>query len=148
MTCLYGTSVAIGGAGVLLQGPSGSGKSDLALRLIDEGACLVADDQTEVRRSGNELAMSAPAALAGLLEARGLGIVRVPHIAAAPLRLIVELAADSAIERLPEPRFKTIEGIAVPVVALDPHAASAPAKLRLAMKSLDLQPLAGALALP
>ncbi len=148
MTCLYGTSVAIGGAGVLLQGPSGSGKSDLALRLIDEGARLVADDQTEVERSGNDLALRAPAALAGLIEARGLGLMRVPHVAEAPLRLIVELAAEAAIERLPEARVRTIEGVAVPVIALDPQAASAPAKLRLAMKALAAPPLAGALALP
>jgi HPr kinase/phosphorylase len=148
MTCLYGTSVAIGGAGILLQGPSGSGKTDLALRLIDEGACLVADDQTEVQRSGNDLSMRAPAALAGLIEARGLGIMRVPHIADAPLRLIVELAAESAIERMPEARIRTIDGVAIPVIALDPHAASAPAKLRLAMKALKTPPLAGALALP
>ncbi len=148
MTCLYGTSVAIGGAGVLLQGPSGSGKSDLALRLIDEGARLVADDQTEVQRSGNDLAISAPPALAGLIEARGLGIMRVPHVAAAPLRLVVELAAEGAIERLPEARMRTIDGVSVPVIALDPQAASAPAKLRLAMKALSAPPLAGALALP
>jgi len=148
MTCLYGTSIAIGDAGVLLQGPSGSGKSDLALRLIDEGARLVADDQTEVQRSGTDLAMSAPAALAGLIEVRGLGIVRVPHVAAAPLRLIVELAAEGAIERLPEARMRTIDGVSVPVIALDPQAASAPAKLRLAMKALSAPPLAGALALP
>ena len=131
-----------------MQGPSGSGKSDLALRLIDEGARLVADDQTEVERSGNDLALRAPAALAGLIEARGLGIMRVPHVAEAPLRLIVELAAEAAIERLPEARVRTIEGVAVPVIALDPQAASAPAKLRLAMKALAAPPLAGALALP
>jgi HPr kinase/phosphorylase len=148
MTCLYGTSVAIGGAGVLLQGPSGSGKSDLALRLIDEGASLVSDDQTDVRRSGNDLAMRAPAALAGLIEARGLGIMRVPHVDEAPLRLIVELSAGAEIQRLPEQRVRTIDGVAVPVIALDPAAASAPAKLRLAMKALEKPPVAGALALP
>ena len=148
MTCLYGTSVAIGGEGVLLQGPSGSGKSDLALRLIDEGARLVSDDQTEVQRSGNDLTMRAPLALAGLIEARGLGIMRVPHLAEAPLRLVVELASDVAIERLPYARHRTIEGVAVPVIALDPRAASASAKLRLAMKALAAPPLVGALALP
>ncbi|HUK58380.1 MAG TPA: serine/threonine protein kinase [Stellaceae bacterium] len=148
MSCLYGTSVAIGGLGVLLQGPSGSGKTDLALRLIDEGACLVADDQTDVQRNGNDLAMRAPPVLAGLIEARGLGIMRVPHVPEAPLRLIIELAAENAIERMPEARVRTIDGVAVPVIALDPRAASAPAKVRLAMKALKTPPLAGALTLP
>lgn len=148
MSCLYGTSVSIRGDGVLLQGPSGRGKSDLALRLIDEGARLVADDQTEVTRDGNALALSAPPALAGLMEVRGLGILRVPHVASAPLRLIVELCEDAAIERLPLPRVRDVDGVAIPVIALDPFTASAPAKLRFALQALVTPPLAGALAAP
>jgi len=136
MNRVHGTSVSIGGEGILLRGPSGSGKSDLALRLIDAGALLVADDQTELTRGDALLEMSAPAALAGLLEVRGLGIVRVPHVTCAPLRLVVDLAPDATIERMPEPRLCTIAGVSLPLVALDPFTASAPAKLRLALKTL------------
>ena len=134
MIRVHGTSVSVGGEGILLRGPSGAGKSDLALRLIDAGAKLVADDQTELHRAGDTLEMTAPTALAGLLEVRGVGIVRVPHVARAPLRLVVDLESETGIERLPEPRCCTIEGVALPLLALYPFAASAAAKLRLALK--------------
>ena len=136
MIRVHGTSVSIGGEGILLRGPSGCGKSDLALRLVDEGARLVADDQTEISRRDSSLEMTAPAALAGLLEVRGLGIVRVSHMARAPLRLVVDLVPSDAVERMPEPTFCTIEGVSLPLLALDAFAASAPAKLRLALKAL------------
>src|SRR5689334_113133 len=87
MIRVHGTSVALGGDGILLRGPSGSGKSDLALRLIDGGARLVSDDQTELRVFGEELRMTAPASIAGRLEVRGIGILHVPSAASAPLRL-------------------------------------------------------------
>ncbi len=145
MNRVHGTSVSVGGEGILLRGPSGSGKSDLALRLIDEGARLVADDQTELTHRDSLLEMSVPAPLAGLIEVRGLGIARVPHVTRVPLRLVVDLAPDATIERMPEPRFCTIEGVSLPLVALDPFTGSAPAKLRLALKSLAC---AGALAAP
>ncbi len=74
---VHATAVAIEGEAVLLRGPSGSGKSDLALRLIDGGAQLVADDQTLLRRAGGRVLASAPPAIAGLLEVRGVGVVRV-----------------------------------------------------------------------
>ena len=136
MIRVYGTSVAVGGEGILLRGPSGSGKSDLALRLIDGGGRLVSADQTELRLEGATIEMSAPAALLGLIEVRGLGIVRVPHVARAPLCLVADLQAENAIERMPEPRFCTLEGLVFPLVELYPFAASAAAKLRLALKSL------------
>lgn len=136
MIRVHGTSVALGGDGVLLQGPSGSGKSDLALRLIDGGARLVADDQTEISCLGGELQLSAPATIEGLLEVRGVGILRVPTVAAAPLRLVVELVAAERVERLPEPRLCTFLGVSVPLLALTPFEASAPAKLRLALSRL------------
>jgi HPr kinase/phosphorylase len=145
---VHGTSVAIGGDGILLRGPSGSGKSDLALRLIDAGALLVADDQTVLRRLGSALRMSAPPTLAGLIEMRGLGIVRVPACAGAWLRLVVDLVPEAAIERLPEPRRVALEGIDFPLLALAPFAASAPAKLRLALKALAEPAAAGAFAAP
>ncbi len=135
MIRVHGTSVALEGGGLLLRGPSGSGKSDLALRLIDAGARLVADDQTELRLAGGGIEMRAPAAIAGKMEARGLGILRVPTVPGAPLSLVVELVAPERIERLPEPEFCTLLGLSVPLLRLAPFEASAPAKLRLALKA-------------
>lgn len=146
MIRVHGTSVALGGDGILLRGPSGSGKSDFALRLIDEGARLVADDQTELRLAGAELSMSAPATIAGQMEVRGIGILRVPTIPAAPLRLVVDLVPGGDIERLPEPRYCEFLGRQVPLIALAPFEASAPAKLRLALRVLGRGPIASLLA--
>ncbi|HUZ72181.1 MAG TPA: HPr kinase/phosphatase C-terminal domain-containing protein [Stellaceae bacterium] len=136
MIRVHGTSVALDAGGVLLRGPSGSGKSDLALRLVDAGARLVADDQTELHRIGDALDLRAPFALKGLIEVRGLGIVRVPAADRARLRLVVDLVGEDVIERMPEPRFVTLEGLSFPLLALAPFAASAAAKLRLALRAL------------
>jgi serine kinase of HPr protein (carbohydrate metabolism regulator) len=136
MIRVHGTSVALDGGGVLLRGPSGSGKSDLALRLIDQGARLVADDQTELAADGDGVGMSAPAAIAGQIEVRGLGIVVVPAVAAAALRLVVDLVPADAVERLPERRSCTLLGRAFPLLALAAFEASAPAKLRLALQAI------------
>ncbi|HZB91414.1 MAG TPA: HPr kinase/phosphatase C-terminal domain-containing protein [Stellaceae bacterium] len=133
MIRIHGTSVVLGGDGILLRGPSGSGKSDLALRLIDGGARLVADDQTELRRVKDALVMTAPATIAGCIEARGIGILHVPSAPAALLRLVVDLIAPEQVERLPEPAFCTLLGIAVPLLRLAAFEASVPAKLRLAL---------------
>jgi HPr kinase/phosphorylase len=131
---VHGTAVEIGGRAVLLRGAPGSGKSDLALRLIDAGALLVADDRTLIRRQGAGLAAAGPAALAGRLEVRGVGILAVPWVAEAPLRLIVDLVAAAAVERLPERRAAEYLGVALPLLALAPFEASTPAKLRLAVR--------------
>jgi HPr kinase/phosphorylase len=133
---LHATAVAIDGEAILLRGPSGSGKSDLALRLIDGGARLVADDQTLLRRIGDRVLASAPPEIAGLLEVRGVGIVKVETIDPAPLALIVDLILSGDIERLPEPRVETIFGLSVAVTDLAPFEASAPAKLRLLRRAL------------
>ena len=133
--CLvHATAIAIEGRGVLLRGPSGSGKSDLALRLIDAGARLVADDQSELSRIGDAVVVRPPAAIAGLIEVRGIGIIRVEPLMEVPLRLIADLAPAETIERLPAPHFERILGCDLPVVALAPFAASAVAKLRLTLR--------------
>lgn len=134
MIRVYGTSVALAGDGVLLRGASGSGKSDLALRLIDQGARLVSDDQTELRCDRGEISMSAPATIAGRLEVRGVGIMDVSCIASAPLRLVVDLVPAGSTERLPEPDVCELLGHAVPLLALAPFEASATAKLKLALR--------------
>jgi serine kinase of HPr protein (carbohydrate metabolism regulator) len=134
MTLVHGTCVAMDGMGVLLRGPSGSGKSDLALRLIDLGARLVADDQVELSGDDERVTASAPAALAGLIEARGLGILRIDHLATARVALVVDLVASDTIERLPQLETASICGIELPLLRIDPFAASAAAKLRFALR--------------
>jgi serine kinase of HPr protein (carbohydrate metabolism regulator) len=118
---------------VLLRGPSGSGKSDLALRLIDAGARLVADDQTRIWRDGEILMARAPEPIEGLIEVRGVGIARVESLPVARLVLIADLVAVQHVERLPEPSSETILGLKIPRVAIAPFEASAPIKLRLAL---------------
>jgi HPr kinase/phosphorylase len=135
MIRVHGTSVALGGDGILLRGPSGSGKSDLALRLVDAGALLVADDQTELALVGDGVLMMAPAVIAGRIEVRGLGILRVPSAPSALLRLVVTLVAPQQIERLPEPQRCELLGRSVPLLALAPFEASAPMKLKLALRA-------------
>lgn len=120
-------------SGVLLRGPSGVGKSDLALRLIDEGARLVTDDQAELRPVGDTLLACAPETIAGKIEARGIGIVELPHMDAVPLRLVCDLVApgEDWVARLPDPGVVRLAGIELPLIVLAPFEASAPAKLRL-----------------
>src|ERR1700743_723331 len=101
---LHASCVALGEKAVLIVGPSGAGKSDLALRLIDGGARLVADDQVELRRAGERVFVTAPAALAGLIEVRGVGIVRIEAVAEATLVLLVDLAPLAEVDRFPEAR--------------------------------------------
>jgi HPr kinase/phosphorylase len=132
---LHATCVQIGITGVLLLGPSGSGKSDLALRLIDAGALLVADDQVEVERRGERLLGRAAEALVGLIEVRGVGILRMPYCAESPLDLAVELVPVARLARLPETLGYSLLGIELPRLRLDPRAPSAAAKVRLALST-------------
>jgi serine kinase of HPr protein (carbohydrate metabolism regulator) len=132
MMTMHGTSVLISGAGVLLRGASGAGKSDLALRLIDCGAVLIADDRVEVRMDQGRVVAGAPAILAGLLEVRGVGILRLPFAPIAELHLVVDLVKPEGVDRLPEPDWTTVLDGRLPRLALTPFEASAPAKVRLA----------------
>lgn len=140
---VHATSVALrqgrNWRAVLLRGPSGAGKSDLALRLIEAGWRLVADDQTELVRQGRQVIASAPERIAGMIEARGFGIVKLAGdqlVRRAPVLLLVDLAHPERIERLPEAAKETVLGIDLPVVSLAPFEASTPAKLRLALKQI------------
>ncbi|WP_421692896.1 HPr kinase/phosphorylase [Aestuariivirga sp.] len=142
---IHGTCLAIGEDGVLLLGKPGTGKSDLALRLIDQPgfglsgelrqARLVADDQVQIHRVDQALIASAPAALAGKLEIRGLGIAELEVKAFVRLRLAVRLTPSAEIERLPELGRSRMEilGTGIPLILLDPETASAPARLRAAL---------------
>lgn len=142
MIQVYGTSLAWEGKAFLLRGPSGAGKSDLALRLIEEGACLIADDQTRLAARRGRLLASAPPAIAGLLEIRGFGIVKVPFAEPSPLVLAVDLVAPAAVERLPEVAHCTYLGVRVPRMLLCPFEVSATAKLRRAAAALAAGELA------
>src|SRR5262249_31115567 len=133
---VHATAVAIGGAGVLLTGPPGSGKSDLALRLVDGGASLIADDQVMLRRDGDRLIAgfpdAAPAELRGRLEVRGLGLMPVAASAAVPLALVVALRPGPPEDRLPAPQSAEDLGVAVPRLGLARFAAGGGAQVRLA----------------
>lgn len=125
---LHATCIALAGRGVLLCGAPGSGKSDLALRMIDRGALLVADDITVVAADAGRLIGRAPEGFAGLIEMRGVGIVARPHTAAAPIVLVVQL--DAPVDRLPDgPVMRAISGIVLPHFALAGLEPSAPLKL-------------------
>jgi HPr kinase/phosphorylase len=136
MIRLHASCVDFGHAAVLLRGPPGAGKSDLALRLIDRGALLVADDQVELEARHGRLWARPPAALAGKIEVRGVGIIELAHVAKARVRLVVDLAAREEIERMPAPSACEIEGVSLPLVRLTAFEASAASKLRLLAKAL------------
>ena len=121
----HGSCAARAGHGVLILGASGAGKSDLVLRLLSRGFILVADDQVVVE---NGLASPHPA-LAGLLEVRGIGIVRLPYQERVPVALVVAL--DAPADRLPTPVLH--DGLGVPMIRLDPAGASAVDRAILAL---------------
>jgi HPr kinase/phosphorylase len=133
---IHATAIALDGVGALLRGPPGCGKSDLALRLIDHGARLIADDQTVLSRRGDRLFAAPPPAIAGRLEVRGLGIVAVDHASGVPVVAVFDLLPPGAIERLPEPATVGLLDVALPLMQLDATAASAAAKVRLAVRQL------------
>lgn len=130
---LHASSVARDGRSVLLVGPSGSGKSDLALRLVDHGFTLVSDDRTIVSKERGKLFASAPLTIKGKLEIRGIGIVDIDSIDDVPVALVVELTSD--IERMPDDsRERLILGVGVPLISVDAMTASAAAKVSLALR--------------
>lgn len=135
---IHASTVASNGRAVMILGASGSGKSDLALQLIDRGFTLVADDQTICQKRGGMLVASAPATIRGKLEIRGLGIVTMPVVDDATIALVVELASD--IQRMPsDSRERMICGVAVPLISVDGQTASAAAKIALALDHLGLK---------
>ena len=134
----HASTVAVDGRAVMILGPSGSGKSDLALRLLDRGFTLVSDDQTIVRREGNRLVASAPATIKGKLEIRGVGIVEMETVSDVPVALYVELTGE--IVRLPDDRReRPVLGVNLPLISVDAQTASAASKVALALDRLGLK---------
>jgi serine kinase of HPr protein (carbohydrate metabolism regulator) len=129
-------AIRVGGywRGVLIEGPPGAGKSDLALRALEQGFSLVADDRVLLWTSAGRLFGRAPDTLYGLLEVRGLQVIGVPAL---PLAEVGLVARCGAAERIPEPRFAEIAGVSLPLMEIDPREAAAPAKLRRALDHFD-----------
>jgi serine kinase of HPr protein (carbohydrate metabolism regulator) len=135
---IHASTVALDGRAVMITGPSGSGKSDLALRLVDRGFTLVSDDQTIVRREGERLLASAPQQIAGKLEIRGIGIIEMDRVSDVPVALLVELTSD--IQRLPDDsRERPILGALLPLITIDAMTASAASKVGLALDRMGLK---------
>lgn len=135
---LHATSVAIDGKAVLLEGVSGTGKSDLALRLIDRGAMLISDDQTLLMRQGTALLARAPGTIRGQIEVRGLGIVTMPSVDDVPVALIVRLGTEPM--RMPERRQRRLAGIVVREIAFEAFHASTPVKIAWALRQPEATP--------
>jgi len=127
---IHATAIAREGWAVLLTGPPGAGKSDLALRLIDRGWTLLADDYVRLKARDGRLIADAPETTRGLLEVRGIGLLSFPAHGPAPVALVADLGRTP--ERLPEPEATELEGVSVPLIALQPFGASAPLRLELA----------------
>lgn len=143
---LGGAGLAFGAvedAGILILGGSGSGKSDLMLRLIASGSVLVADDRTDLTIEEGVLIASPPASLAGLIEVRGIGVIRLPHQARAAIALAVDLIPGEPPERMPQAlRYRLPAGLSMPesawpaLIRLNPFENSAPAKIAAAVAAL------------
>jgi HPr kinase/phosphorylase len=135
---IHASCVALAGAGVLLRGRPGAGKSDMALRLVDGGGALVADDLCEIRRKGDRLLADLPAAVdpgfRGRIELRGIGFLTLPYAGATPLVLVADLEPGPLAEAGDSGRDAVYLGITLPLIVLDPFHASAAAKLRLLAK--------------
>ena len=132
---LHGTAISIGGHGVLIMGESGSGKSDLALRLIDRGAILISDDVVFLETRDNAPILTVAPNIAGKIEVRGVGIFNVDFIASAPLRLVIEFV--DAPDRLTEDIARaSIGDYLVPVSKLNPFEQSSAIKVEYALRAV------------
>ncbi|PJK27772.1 HPr kinase/phosphorylase [Minwuia thermotolerans] len=140
VSILHATCVEVDGVAVLFEGPSGSGKSDLALRLVAEGARLIADDRTALSAAGGRLRARAPEPIRGFLEVRGLGIVRLEPsecAAEAAVAALIGLTANRiVVKRMPDPAERPVLGFNLPFLELYPFEESATAKLRMFLRTL------------
>ena len=126
---IYATCVSLNSKGVLILGDSGSGKSDLALRLITTmSAKLVSDDRTDIFNDSGVIKACAPDSLKGLLEVRGIGIIKQEYQKETKVDVVIKLTNDK-IERMPLPQNYKIEGVKIPMYLIKPFESSAPSKI-------------------
>ena len=131
---IHSTSVVIDDNGVLILGDSGSGKSDLALRLIDNGAPLISDDISICRKNSNNIYLYCPPEIKGLLEVREIGIITVPFVERIKLRLVVNLKSNN--ERFPKDSSFRILGIKIPIINIEGKNSSAVAKIKVKLNEI------------
>ncbi len=135
-TNIHASCVSLQRKGVLLLGDSKAGKSDMILRLIELcQAKLVADDRVDISLQNNQIKASCPQNLAGLLEVRGVGIVKYPYQKQTTIKLVVQLTAEP-LERMPEKQFYTLGKIQIPLLYINPFENSAPLKVKAALRLL------------
>ena len=132
---MHSSSVVIDDNGVLILGDSGSGKSDLALRLIDNGATLISDDISICRKNLNNIYLYCPPEIKGLLEVREIGIVTVPFVERIKLRLVVNLNSNNN-ERFPKDTSFRIMGIKIPTINIEGKNSSAVAKIKVKLNEI------------
>ena len=132
---IHSTSVVIDDNGVLILGDSGSGKSDLALRLIDNGATLISDDISICRKNSNNIYLYCPPEIKGLLEVREIGIITVPFVERIKLRLVVNLKSKNN-ERFPKDNSFRILGIKIPIISIEGKNSSAVAKIKVKLNEI------------
>ncbi|MBR1915206.1 MAG: HPr kinase/phosphatase C-terminal domain-containing protein [Alphaproteobacteria bacterium] len=137
MKNIHATTVDINGNGILIVGPAGSGKSDLALRLIEnKNAVLVSDDRTDIKIENGELFASPPKVIEGLLEVRAIGLIKKPFKPDTIIKLVVQAASQKDIERMPKCRFFEYENVKVETILLNLLEASAPDKVVVKLKAV------------
>ena len=133
---MHSSSIVIDDNGVLILGDSGSGKSDLALRLIDNGATLISDDVSICKKNLNNIYLYCPPETKGLLEVREIGIVTVPFVERIKLKLVVNLKSKKN-ERFPEDNYLKILGIKIPLINIDGKNSSAVAKIKVKLNEIS-----------
>ena len=133
---LHATSVAIEDNGVAIFGDSGSGKSDLALRLIDSGATLISDDITVFSKSENNIHLFGVENTKGLLEVRELGIITVPYIEGIRLKLVIKLT-DKEIERIPKTNQTNLLGLKFPKLEINGKNSSSVVKVKVKLNEIN-----------
>ena len=132
---IHGSSIVLEDNGVMITGESGSGKSDLALRMIDTGATLISDDITICKKKLNEIYHFCPTQTKGLIEVREVGIMTVPFVEKIKLRMVVRLT-DENLDRLPKIKFIKILGIKIPFLKMDGKNISAVAKIKVKLNEI------------
>lgn len=132
---VHATAVAIDGKGILIIGSSGSGKSDLAIHLIDRGAILISDDQVIVSRKQGKVTLNPPANIAGKIELYSLGIHEVEYASDLPLVMVVRLVDKSDRYPLDRQTYQILD-FHLPLITLDSYRSTAPIKVEMALKQI------------